>query len=229
MTSLPLPRAPCSDSLLLWLILSPAIPVPHLQAERADPFFFLISMHSVISHGEVQSHLPRPGSGVQADTTCPLRCKPQDPVDMCPVDWRRPSSAFSECLFLLPWLSLTVPWGFLFGCAGEWWKTEERHYGWDSCWVMEQIRLPLNGRSTQFFTLERPVLRLFRMQDKISRVPVACGGGCCWSKIYRLFLNVVRWACGLISPENIFLCSDIMPDTYNFPFVQGNEVFWVLN
>lgn len=157
--SLPLPReswAPCLESFLL----PQALAGPLLQAERADPFSFLISMHSVISHGEVQSHLPRAGSGftgwhhLSPEAHAPRPCRHMssglDEVELC---WQwMPLS--------LPPLSLTVPWGFLFGRAGERWEAEEGHYGWAFHWLMEQIRLSLNGRSTQCFTLEYAVFKI---------------------------------------------------------------------
>lgn len=157
MAFLPLPReswAPCLESFLLWLLLPQTLAGLLLQAERADPFSFLISMHSVSSHGEVQSHLPRPGSGftgwhhLSPEAHAPRPCRHMssglDEVELC---WQwMPLS--------LPPLSLTVPWGFLFGRAGERWEAEEGHYGWAFHWLMEQIRLSLNGRSTQCFTLE---------------------------------------------------------------------------
>jgi len=43
---------------------------------------------------------------------------------------------------------------------------------------MEQIGMPLYGKSTQCITLEHPGLKLFMVQDGILLMPVASGGGC---------------------------------------------------
>lgn len=179
---------------------------------------------------EAQCHLPRLGKGV-TDWHHLSPLKPPPVPCTCLRGWPRQSSADSEPLFLFPWLSPTVPWSFLFGGAGGRREAEEGQYRWVFRRLTEQTWLPLYGKSTQCFTLEHPGLKLFKMQDKISLMPVACGGGFSWAKIYVLLQNMVWRACGLVSPQNTFLFNNIFSDAYNFPKYLSRELnfFWVLN
>lgn len=92
--------------------------------EWADPSYFLISTWAVISHVEAQCHFPRSSRGVIRHHLSPEVYAPSPVYCTWLRDQPRQSSTNSKHLFLLPWLSFTVPWSFLFGCAGEWREAE---------------------------------------------------------------------------------------------------------
>lgn len=143
--------------------------------EQADPFSILISTLSIIFHLEATSldlvEEFQAGSISAMRLLAPSPYAPHMPEGLAKADL-----CWQKCLFLFPWLSLTVPWSLLFGGAGEWRQAEEGQYRWDFNSLKEQIWMPLYGKSILCLTLECPDLKFFNMQDKISLMPMACGG-----------------------------------------------------
>lgn len=169
MTSLSLPRegwAPCLESLLLWLILPQALAGLLLQAEQADPFSSLISMLSVVSCGEVQSHPPRPGRGVTGwHHLFPEVCAPGpcghvssglDEVELC---WQWMPLSLTSVISYSP---VRFPVWMCRWTTGGWGRTL-----WVSLSVTYgQIRLPLSGRSISVLHLSMLVLKYLGCKTK---------------------------------------------------------------
>lgn len=119
-----------------------------------------------------------PAVGIQAGTTFSLRHVPQDPVGMCSVDWMRSSSAdsdaFVSCLCCLlqsrevSCLDVQVNDG----------RLRKDTMGEPFTDLRSKSGCHLVTEALSVLHLSMLVLKLLRIQDKISLIPVACGGDC---------------------------------------------------
>lgn len=183
------------------------------RRERGDPFYSLIS----VCYFPCGSHLPRPDRGISGWHLLSLEVHGPE-AHACLRDQLRQSSADSRHLFLLfSCLFLAVPWSFLFGGAGEWWEAEERQHRW--IFTNVQSKSGCHSMAKALSVLHSNILlwSYLSCSEKTSLVPMACGGDCSWSDMYWLLQSVAWGVCALASPQNTFLCNNILSDTDNFP------------